>query len=219
MTLTDAAGVNLVSNLGIKRAILARELSIIELRQIKANTNIELEVFAHGALCISYSGQCLASLTLGGRSANRGFVPSRAECRINLLSMANQSQHSDKQYVLSPTDLAAYAKLEELVDAGICGFKIEGRLKNEYYVAAAVAAYRAALDAAIKGEKFSLSPEQHARLVQGFSRGFTTGFLDGKDHQKLVHGKFPKSRGMYLGTVEAKGRGDITIEFENDYSA
>lgn len=195
----------------IKRAILARELSLVELRQVRANTDIELEAFAHGALCISYGGQCLASLTLGSRSANRGQCAQPCRMPYQLIVSGKAFLHSGKRYVLSPSDLAAYGRLGKMLEAGISGFKIEGRLKNEYYVAAAVAAYRAAMDAAISGKDFTISPDQHARLVQGFSRGFTTGFLDGKDHQKLVHGKFPKSRGMYVGTVEAKGKSGITI--------
>lgn len=218
MTLTDAAGINLVASLGIKRAILARELSLVELRQVKAKTDLELEVFAHGALCISYGGQCLASLTLGSRSANRGQCAQPCRMPYQLIVNGKAVSHRSKRYVLSPTDLAAYDRLGQMAAAGISGFKIEGRLKNEYYVAAAVAAYRAAMDCAMSGKEFKLSPDQHARLVQGFSRGFTTGFLDGKDHQKLVHGRFPKSRGMYVGTVEAKGRSGITVAFAADQS-
>ena len=219
MTLTDAAGINLVSHLGVKRVILARELSLVELRKIRATTDIELEAFAHGALCISYGGQCLASLTLGVRSANRGQCAQPCRMTYQLIVNGRAVSHRSKRYVLSPSDLAAYDRLGQMLEAGISGFKIEGRLKNEYYVAAAVAAYRAALDSAMSGKDFVLSPTQHARLVQGFSRGFTTGFLDGKDHQKLVHGKFPKSRGMYVGTVEAKGTSGITIAFAADQSA
>ncbi|MDO8303971.1 MAG: DUF3656 domain-containing protein, partial [Sedimentisphaerales bacterium] len=254
MTLTDAAGINLVASIGrpdaasvsmstceepprpsyhppsvaatqavppgncIKRAILARELSLVELWQVKATTDIELEAFAHGALCISYGGQCLASLTLGSRSANRGQCAQPCRMPYQLIVNGKAVSHRGKRYVLSPTDLAAYDRLGQMLEAGVCGFKIEGRLKNEYYVAAAVAAYRAALDCAMSGKDFVLSPTQHARLVQGFSRGFTTGFLGGKDHQKLVHGRFPKSRGMYVGTVEAKGKSGITIAFAADQS-
>ena len=208
----------LPASLGIRRAILARELSLVELRQVRANTDIELESFAHGALCISYGGQCLASLTLGSRSANRGQCAQPCRMPYQLIVNGKAVSHRSKRYVLSPTDLAAYDRLGQMLEAGISGFKIEGRLKNEYYVAAAVAVYRAALDCAMSGKDFVLSPAQHARLVQGFSRGFTTGFLDGKDHQKLVHGRFPKSRGMYVGTVEAKGKSGFTIAFAADQS-
>jgi putative protease len=218
MTLTDAAAGNFAASLGIRRAILARELSLVELRQFRANTDIELEVFVHGALCISYGGQCLASLALGGRSANRGLCAQPCRMPYQLVVGGKTILHADKRYMLSTTDLAAHSRIGQMLDSGVCGFKIEGRLKNEYYVAAAVAAYRAALDSAICGREFALSPNQHARLVQGFSRGFTTGFLDGKDHQKLVHGRFPKSRGMYIGTVEAKDKSGITVAFAADDS-
>jgi putative protease len=203
MTQTEAEGIELLRELGVRRVILARELSLSEIAVVAAQTLMPLEVFVHGALCISYSGQCLASAALWGRSANRGVCGQACRFPYELVVDGQRCDRSDRQYLLSPHDLAAYDRIPQLVALGVAGFKIEGRLKSAHYVAAATRVYRAALDAALQGTPFVISPEQQAALVQSFSRGLGHGFLDGIDHQHLVPGRFPKKRGAHVGDVLA----------------
>ncbi|MBM4032701.1 MAG: U32 family peptidase [Planctomycetes bacterium] len=201
MTLTEARGIELVRGLGVQRVILARELSLADIRHIAAATQVELEVFVHGALCISVSGQCLASLALGGRSANRGLCAQACRLPYQFLADGKAVDTGECRHPLSPQDLAAHERIAELAALGVRGLKIEGRLKGADYVAAAVRAYRAAIDAAVDRRPFRLPPGQEEELALGFSRGFTTGFLDGVDHQSLVVGRSPKGRGLRLGEV------------------
>src|SRR4051812_23276642 len=211
MTLTESRGINFVKDLGVQRVILARELSISDIKLISQRTDMPLEVFIHGALCVAYSGQCLTSESLGGRSANRGQCAQACRLPYDLFVDGQQKDLGDKAYLLSPQDLAAYDLVDDLLKIGVCSLKIEGRLKSAHYVAAATQTYRAALDAAISNRKFEISNQQHRNLAQSFSRGFTHGFLDGPDHQTLVHARFPKSRGIRIGTVAGKTRDGIVV--------
>ncbi len=161
-------GARHLADLGIKRIILARELSIEQLRQIQDKCEIELEVFVHGAICISYSGQCLASAALLGRSGNRGLCGQL--CRLPYQLIIDGKSAGPTRYLLSPRDLAAYDLIAQLLDAGLRCFKIEGRLKGPHYVAAVVQAYRAAIDG-------TFNEKHHRQLLQSFSRGFTHGYL------------------------------------------
>ena len=201
MTLTEPRGIEFVRRLGIGRVILARELSLVEIARITAATEVPVEVFVHGALCVAYSGQCLTSEALGGRSANRGQCAQACRLPYTLIVDGRPRDLGDRAYLLSPQDLAAYDLLDKLVAAGVASFKIEGRLKSAQYVAATTQTYRAALDAAIARKPIQVSEQQKQILTQSFSRGFTHGFLDGVNHQKLVHARFPKSRGVRIGTV------------------
>ena len=212
MTLTEPLGIEFVRQLGVRRVILARELSVADVRKIRAATDMPIEAFIHGALCISYSGQCLTSEALGGRSANRGQCAQA--CRLPYQLIVDGAPHDlgDKSYLLSPQDLAAPDLVDELANAGVCSLKIEGRLKSAQYVAATTRAYRAAIDARAAGLPFALSRQQELELAQSFSRGFTHGFFDGVDHQRLVHARFPKSRGVRVGSVVAVSPRGITVE-------
>lgn len=201
MTQTNAAGIRLLSELGISRIILARELSLQEIAAIARAVDVELETFVHGALCISYSGQCLASESLFGRSANRGLCAQPCRLPYQLVVDGKVRRMPDGPYLLSPKDLATYDRIPELIAAGVKGFKIEGRLKSAAYVAAATGLYRAAIDAAARGEPFCISSQQRDALELSFSRGFTPGFLDGNRHQSLVGRAMPKSYGIRVGTV------------------
>ena len=212
MTQTEAGGIEWLRELGIRRVIVARELSLAELAQVAQATPMELEVFVHGALCLSYSGQCLASEAWWGRSANRGLCGQACRLPYQLVVDGQTRPLPGRDYLLSPQDLAAYDRVRELVALGIAGFKIEGRLKSAPYVAAATQVYRAAIDAAVAAREFSLSNEQQAGLAQSFSRGFTHGFLDGIDHQRLVQGRFPKSRGLHVGRVVAQAGDGVIVE-------
>ncbi len=221
MTLTEPRGIEFVRRLGVERVILARELSIDDIRKIVGRTDMPLEVFVHGALCIAYSGQCLTSEALGGRSANRGQCAQACRLPYELIVDGSVRELGEKSYLLSPQDLAAYDLIEPLVKLGVRCFKIEGRLKSPQYVAVTSQTYRAAIDAATTGTAesgFALNHQQLVELQQGFSRGFSPGFLAGIDHQRLVEGRFPKSRGVRLGTVVARAVDRITIELAPEHA-
>jgi putative protease len=214
MTLTEPLGIEFVRALGVRRVILARELSQTDVKRITAATDLPVEVFVHGALCVSYSGQCLTSEAIGGRSANRGQCAQACRLPYDLIVDGHARDLGDKAYLLSPQDLAAHDLVGELADLGVCSFKIEGRLKSAHYVAATTQTYRAALDAAAARRPFHISRRQELDLAQSFSRGFTHGFFDGVDHQRLVHARFPKSRGVRVGQVAGKTPHGVVIEIE-----
>ena len=208
-TTTAPEQLELLQELGFSRVVLARELSIPEIRKIKSASSIELEVFAHGALCVAYSGQCLTSEALGGRSANRGACAQACRLPYDLIVDGKVRDLGDKKYLISPLDLAAYELVPELLGLVSC-LKIEGRLKTPEYVAATTRTYRKAVDDA--AAKFSR--DEVLTLQQTFSRGFSPGFLSGVNHQTLVQGLSPKKRGVYLGTVAAVRGTRVTIALE-----
>ena len=218
MTLTEPMGIEFVKALGVQRVILARELSIADIRKIHLATTMPVEVFVHGALCVAYSGQCLTSESLGGRSANRGQCAQACRLPYALIVDGQQRDLGDHAYLLSPQDLASYDLIDQLADSGVCSLKIEGRLKGAPYVAATTQTYRAAIDALAMGQPFELPRQQETDLAQTFSRGFTHGFLDGVDHQELVHARFPKSRGLLAGHVAAITPRGVVIELANSNS-
>src|SRR5262245_37954538 len=214
MTLTEARGIEFVRRLGVERVILARELSTKEIGRISAGTAMPLEVFVHGALCVAYSGQCLTSEALGGRSANRGQCAQACRQPYELIVDGRSVDLGDKAYLLSPQDLAAYDLVDELAELGVTSLKIEGRLKSAHYVATTTQAYRAAIDAAIQRRPFAITRQQEIDLQQSFSRGFTHGFLSGANHQELVQGRFPKNRGLRIGTVTKVSCAGVIVEVD-----
>ena len=201
MTLTEPRAIEFVRKLGVERVILARELSLADIERVKQGTSLPVEVFVHGALCVAYSGQCLTSEALGGRSANRGQCAQACRMPYELIVDGRRRDLGDYAYLLSPQDLAAHDLIGELVRLGVASLKIEGRLKSAQYVAVTTQTYRAALDAALESKPFAVLARQRLDLEQSFSRGFTPGFLEGVNHQRLVHGRFPKSRGVNVGTL------------------
>ncbi len=201
MTLTEPRGIAFVRQLGVERVVLARELSLEDIHKVTSNTDMPVEVFVHGALCVAYSGQCLTSEALGGRSANRGQCAQACRLPYEMIVDGSVRDLGDRAYLLSPQDLAAYDHIQPLIEAGVISFKIEGRLKGGPYVAATTQTYRKAIDAAFEAREFQLTRREELELAQTFSRGFTPGFLEGNNHQKLVRGRFPKSRGVHLGKV------------------
>jgi putative protease len=216
MTLTEPRGIEFVRKLGIERVVLARELSLKDIEKITQATDMAVEVFIHGALCVAYSGQCLTSEALGGRSANRGQCAQACRLPYELVVDGKVMPLDDMAYLLSPTDLAGHDLVGEMARLGVKSLKIEGRLKSAHYVAATTQTYRAALDTAAHGEEFRIAPQQKADLEQTFSRGFTHGFLSGVNHQQLVVARFPKSRGRRVGVVrDANSRG-ILIDLQGD---
>ncbi|MFL5243100.1 MAG: DUF3656 domain-containing protein [Gemmataceae bacterium] len=212
MTLTEPRAIRFVQQLGINHIILARELSVPEIAKVAAQTDVPLEVFVHGALCVAYSGQCLTSEALGGRSANRGQCAQACRLPYELIVDGKAKDLGDRAYLLSPQDLAAYDLIDDLVKLGVACFKIEGRLKGAPYVAATTSTYRSALTAALERRSFALSRQGRHDLEQCFSRGLSHGFLDGINHQVLVQGRFPKSRGVRVGTVIGTSKRGVLVE-------
>ncbi len=198
MTCTDAGAVELARELGASRVILARELSLDDIAAIRAESEVELEVFVHGALCVAYSGQCLTSEAIGGRSANRGACAQACRLPYELVVDGEKRDTGDRAYLLSPEDLEASQLVERLVDLGVASIKIEGRLKGPAYVAATTELYRSAVDAA-HAKQPPPGEAQRARALATFTRGSGPGFLGGIDHQRLVEGRACDHRGIELG--------------------
>jgi putative protease len=201
MTLTSAECIRVAQNLGIERVVLPRELSIDEIREIHEATDIELETFVHGALCVAYSGQCLTSESLGGRSANRGQCAQACRLPYDLICDGEDVDLADQKYLLSPQDLAAYALVPELIEAGVSCLKIEGRLKTPEYVANITGHYRRAIDAAWEQRTVDFTDRDVREMELSFSRGFSPGWLHGCDHKMLVPATSSAKRGVLLGKV------------------
>ncbi|WP_088893621.1 U32 family peptidase [Leptolyngbya ohadii] len=211
MTVTTAIGVEFAKDLGCELVVLARECSLKEIRKIQQQLSdrqisLPLEVFVHGALCVAYSGQCLTSEALGGRSANRGECAQACRMPYDLIADGEQVNLGDRKYLLSPQDLSGLEVLPDLVKAGISSLKIEGRLKAPEYVANVTRTYRQALDR-VMASLTETEPEFYAEadrynLEMSFSRGLSTGWLNGINNQELVHARFGKKRGVYLGQVK-----------------
>jgi len=212
MTLTSAETIALVESLGVERVVLARELSLDEIGQIARQTTMPLEVFVHGALCVAYSGQCMTSESLGGRSANRGQCAQACRLPYELICDGEQVDLGDQKYLLSPQDLAAFDLVPELIAAGVCSFKIEGRLKTPEYVANITRHYREAIDTAVAGRPMKFTPRAVEEMELSFSRGFSPGWLGGCDHKMLVPAISSAKRGVLLGHVQAIRGNRVAVE-------
>lgn len=236
MTVHNLEGVKQLEAFGFKRVVLSRELSISEIEYIRKNTNVELEVFIHGALCISYSGQCLFSSMVGNRSGNRGMCAQPCRLPYELYSNKNLL---DKGFLLSPRDQSAIDFLPALIKSGIDCFKIEGRLKAPEYVATVTKIYRKYIDFIIKN--INLSDEElinqihtmieipneitglsdKEELLQVFNRGnFSKGHFENEPNTKLIYSKKPNNMGLYLGKIQNfnNQKGHITLKLENSIS-
>ena len=219
MTLTSAECITVAEELGIERVVLAREMSIDEIRDIGRKTTMPLETFIHGALCVAYSGQCLTSESLGGRSANRGQCAQACRLPYELVCDGELQDLGDQQYLLSPQDLAAFDLTEQLIEAGVCSFKIEGRLKSPEYVANITRNYRLAIDAAAEGKPLRFSRRQVQQMEQSFSRGFSPGWLNGCDHKMLVPATSSSKRGVLLGDVVQVVGGRVHVRLQYSIAA
>lgn len=228
MTITSRAGLEFARELGCRRVVLARECSLQEIARLRQEAEgcdpvpgpadvVPVEVFVHGALCVAYSGQCLTSEALGGRSANRGECAQACRLPYELVADGQTVPLGDRRYLLSPQDLAGLEVLPELVRVGVAALKIEGRLKSPEYVANITRLYREALDTLFPethGLANGISPapsanraplpvprEAQYEMEMAFSRGLFTGWFRGINNQALVHARFPKKRGVFLGEV------------------
>lgn len=201
MSITSAEGVALAARYGVSRVVLARELSLAEVAAIRARSPIELEIFVHGALCVSYSGQCFSSEAWGGRSANRGQCAQACRLPYDLIVDGQQRPLGAARYLLSPGDLAAIDEMATIARLGVSALKIEGRYKDAEYVAITTDAYRRALDAAWAGLPPDLTSADRLHLEQVYSRGLGPHFLRGTNHQAVVEGRAPRHRGLLMGRV------------------
>jgi putative protease len=214
MTITSPEAVEFIKPFALERVVLGRENNLKQIQKIGEQAKLPMEVFVHGALCVSYSGQCLTSEVWGGRSANRGECAQACRLPYDLMVDGIHQPMGDIAYLLSPKDLAAIDIVPELIEAGVTSFKIEGRLKSPEYVANVVSKYGKEIDKYFAGDESEPSKEEVRELQQSFSRGFTHGFLDGTNNKQLVEGTFPKSRGVYLGTVEKILRDAVLCRLE-----
>ena len=212
MSITSAEGVALAQRFGVDRVVLARELSLADIRAIRQQSDAELEMFVHGALCVSYSGQCFSSEAWGGRSANRGQCAQA--CRLPYELWVDDHHHplGDARYLLSPGDLYALHQVPEIVEIGITTLKIEGRYKEADYVALTTRAYRQAVDAAWHNLPSPITPAQELELEQVYSRGLGAYFVSGTNHQSVVSGRSPRHRGVLCGKVQQVQLDHVVIE-------
>ncbi len=187
----------------VKRVVLAREVSLEDIKNLKKQTRLEFEVFVHGALCCSYSGLCLFSSLVGGRSGNRGLCAQPCRLPYELLPPFEDSLERKSRHYLSLKDLAAISLLPELIEAGVEAFKIEGRLKSAYYVGVVTGIYRQAIDRYFKNpEGYRVSLEELSWLEEAYSRGFTEGHFLNRQGKELVSFSRPSHRGIFLGRVK-----------------
>jgi len=230
MTASNLEGVKKLEQLGFKRVVLSRECSLSEIQHICKNTTIDIEVFAHGALCISYSGQCLFSSMVGGRSGNRGKCaqPCRLPYSLYSISSSNPSKEKflDKGYLLSPRDLCSLESLPKLIKAGVKSLKIEGRMKSPTYVATVTRIYRKYIDLAYKYinneiSKYEVTIKDKQNLMQVFNRGgFSSGHLQDEPNKKLIYPQRPNNMGITLGKILKynSNKGLVTAKLENSLS-
>lgn len=217
MTISSAEGARFSKDLGVTRVVVPRELNVTEIKRFREGTDLELEVFIHGALCMSWSGQCLTSEAWGGRSANRGQCAQSCRMPYDLIVDGEQRPLGEVRYLLSPKDLAGFRAVPALMEIGVHTLKIEGRLKGPSYVATSVTGLQRWIDA-IESGAADTDTAQHtlsndlATMMVAYSRGFSDGFLGGSDHQTLVDGRFPKSRGAYLGVVTGVEGSTVLVE-------
>ncbi|MFN8371266.1 MAG: U32 family peptidase [Anaerolineae bacterium] len=212
MSITSAEGVALAQRFGVSRVVLARELSLKEIRAIREQTDCELEIFVHGALCVSYSGQCFSSEAWGGRSANRGQCAQACRLPYELMVDDQLKPLGDARYLLSPGDLYALHQVPDIIDIGVSTLKIEGRYKDENYVALTTNAYRRAVDAAWEQLPNPVTRREEIELEQVYSRGLGAYFISGTDHQAVVAGRSPRHRGVLCGRVKQVYKDRVSIE-------
>ncbi len=207
MTIHNSAGVAALAELGFTRAVLSRELTLAEIEAICRDAPIETEIFIHGALCVCWSGQCLMSSLIGGRSGNRGRCAQPCRLPYELVDANGKNLlHDAGKYLLSPKDLNTPDLLPRLIDTGVTSLKIEGRMKRPEYVATVVKVYRDALDNHIA------TPSAKRKLAQIFNRDFTTAYLEKNPGRHLISDMKPNNRGVLIGRVAEVGRDKLTLK-------
>lgn len=215
----NSATIDELGRLGVFRVTLARETSTSEISRFVASSPVEVESFVHGALCVSYSGQCLLSSLIGARSANRGMCAQPCRLPYELLDESGRALAAEGAHLLSPKDLAGLAVLPDLVATGVAALKIEGRMKSPEYVALVTGVYRAALDraaaAAAAGDAFEVRDAERQVLEEAFNRGFTSAYLEGESGNAMMSYRRPNNRGVLIGRVAATTAGRATIALDS----
>ena len=215
MTINNLHGAEFLDDMNISRLVLARETPLEEIKYINDNTPIELETFIHGALCISYSGQCLMSSMIGGRSGNRGKCAQPCRMPSSIVDKDGRLLEDwNKKHILSTRDLNTIDELESIIDAGVISLKIEGRMKRPEYVATIVKNYRKALDSGSQ----SLDEKDKEDIEQIFNREFTKGSMLGSFGRDFVSIDRPDNRGVLLGKVFRADKYKVYVELEKDIS-
>ncbi len=217
MSVTSAQGAQFAKQLGCSRVVLGRELSLKDIEKICQATDVQLEVFVHGALCVSYSGQCFSSEAWGGRSANRGQCAQACRLSYDLVVDGQVRDLGDSRYLLSPGDLYALEQIPELVRLGIACVKIEGRYKDANYVALTTKAYRQAIDSVVNNVETEFDQTvQRDQLQQIYSRGLGPHFMSGVNHQTVVEGRAPRHRGQRVGKVLKVTGERVVVQVQHD---
>lgn len=217
MSIHNLQGTLKLQNLGFKRVVLARELCANEIEYICQNSNVEIECFIHGALCISYSGQCLFSSLVGGRSGNRGKCAQ--PCRLPYELVKNGNETIDKGFLLNTKDLCGLDYIPFLINAGVTSFKIEGRMKTPEYVATVTRIYRKYIDLALSGNPYVIDEKDKKDLLQVFNRGLSSnGHLDKEPNKNLIYPIKPNNMGLPLGIIQKynKTKGHITLKLQEE---
>ena len=227
---TNKYSVKAYKNLGIERVVLARELSIDEIREIhQSNKDMELEAFVHGAMCISYSGRCLLSNYLTGRDSNHGECVQACRWHYSIVEdsrpdMPLEMQEDDRgAYILNSKDLCLIDYIDKIAEAGVTSFKVEGRMKSPYYVATVINAYRRAIDAyyeSVKnGQQYKIPESLAGELVKPSHRKYTTGFMfkDGNIRQNL-ESSVQTQESKFVAIVIKSNNDEVVVEMRNKFS-
>ncbi|SMB95966.1 putative protease [Desulfonispora thiosulfatigenes DSM 11270] len=218
MTVHNSKGVNYMENLGFKRVVLAREVSLENIKLIKQNSHIEIETFVHGALCVAYSGQCLMSSLIGGRSGNRGKCAQPCRLKYSLIDRNKNlviDTNDSGEHLLSTKDIKTIEHIPKLIEAGINSFKIEGRMKRPEYVAIVIKNYRKALDNYYEGlNEFRVEEKQEKELEQIFNREFTSAYYFGNEGKNLMSLKRPNNRGLLIGRITQVNNERVQIKLK-----
>ena len=215
MHIHNLDGVKVMESLGIKRIVLARETSIDDIKDIIKNTKCEIEIFVHGALCISYSGQCLMSSLIGGRSGNRGSCAGSCRLRYDVID-EDGNKLNKGNYPLSTKDLNSLEYIGELIDLGVSSLKIEGRMKSKEYVYKVVSIYRKAIDNYYKFGKVTINDDDMVELKKIFNRDYTKGFLNNTNNDDIINGYRPNHMGVKIGKVINYKKGIASIKLNDN---
>ena len=217
MHIHNLDGVKLMESFGMKRIVLARETSIDDIKNIVKNTKAEIEVFVHGALCISYSGQCLMSSLIGGRSGNRGACAGSCRLKYDVIDESNKKLN-DGDYPLSTKDLNSIEYIGNLIDIGVASLKIEGRMKSREYVYKVVSLYRKAIDSYYKYGKVTIDDNDMIELKKIFNRNYTKGFLNNTENNDLINSYRPNHLGVKIGKIVDYNNGFTKIKLTDNIS-
>ena len=191
-----------LESIGFKRVVLARELTVEEIKYICDNTNVDIEIFVHGALCVCYSGGCLMSSMIGNRSGNRGRCAQPCRQKYTMIDISTGEEiHNNGDYLLSTKDLNTIEEIDKIIDTGVLSLKIEGRMKKPEYVATVIKSYRDAINEYETTKKVNISDETMEDLYTIFNRKFTKGLILGEVGEEVMNSNVPNNQGLYVGKV------------------